>query len=146
MVLFVIVLQLRIGVLCRFKVDLHFDNCFVSIKSPYFRALFPTPECSGMEMVQSGRAIGSCSCNMGKPHHQRCFGKPFRNSPYRFRGRLAIRGEDCGARVSALPVVDGISRYPNVRARPEPLLRPAAHALGAVVAVAPVVAADVGPL
>ena len=74
------------------------------------------------------------------------FGKPFRNSPYRFRGLRVIRGEYGGARVSCAPVVDRISRYPDVRARPEPLLRPAAHGLGAVLAVAPVVAADVGPL
>ena len=74
------------------------------------------------------------------------FGKPFRNLPYRFRGLRDIRGEYGGARVSCAPVVDRISRYPDVRARPEPLLRPTAHGLGAVLAVAPVVAADVGPL
>ena len=74
------------------------------------------------------------------------FGEPFRNSPYRFSGLRAILGEFGGARVSGVPVVDRVSRYPNVRARPEPLLRPAAHALAAVLAVAPVVAANVGPL
>ena len=74
------------------------------------------------------------------------FGKQFRNLPYRFRGLRAIRGEHGGARVSPAPVVDRISRYPDVRARPEPLLRTAPNGLGAVLAVSPVVAANVGPL
>ena len=80
----------------------------------------------------------------------RVFGNPFRNSPWRRGGglRAAVRGEHGGAGVpaAALPVVDRVSPYADVGARPEPLLRAAAHALRAVLAVAPVVAADVGPL
>ena len=91
--------------------------------------------------------MGACACALsGNRIVCVVFGKPFRNSPYRFRGLRVIRGEYGGARVSCAPVVDRISRYPDVRARPEPLLRPAAHALAAVLAVAPVVAANVGPL
>ena len=102
----------------------------------------------GEGAIGSCGGVGACVCNIGMGNRivYLVFGKQFRNSPYRFRGLRAIRGEHGGARVSSAPVVDQISRYPDVRARPEPLLRTAPNGLRAVLAVAPVVAANVGPL